>query len=71
MRSGHLRGNDGRALPLTFLRFKPLVIPKRSLTDDATERVHTRVLPAIYRIESTDWVLFSGQQMDTFIEAQE
>jgi HlyD family secretion protein len=44
------------------------VIPKKSLTGDATERVDTRVLQALYRIDGTSSAPFIGQQMDVFIE---
>ena len=55
--------------PLTFVRFEPFVLPKKSLTGDSTERVDTRVLQVIYRVENDALRLFVGQQMDVFIEA--
>lgn len=64
-----LRGNREIATPLKFVRFEPYVIPKKSLTGDSTERVDTRVLQAIYRIEQNNLPIFVGQQMDVFIEA--
>lgn len=63
------RGDSGRGYELEFVRFEPLVIPKKSLTGDATERVDTRVLQAVYRVVSPDDSLFVGQQMDVFIES--
>ena len=66
---GHVRGNAALASPLSFVRFEPFVIPKKSLTGDSIERVDTRVLQAIYRLERTDLRLYPGQQMDVFIEA--
>jgi len=68
--TGHLRGNAELKTPLRFVRFEPFVIPKRSLTGDSTERVDTRVLQVIYRVERDDLPLFVGQQLDVFIEAQ-
>ena len=56
--------------PLRFVRFEPFVVPKRSLTGDSTERVDTRVLQVIYRVERDDLPLFVGQQVDVFIDAQ-
>ena len=35
---------------------------------DSTERVDTRVLQVIYRVEEDALPLFVGQQMDVFIE---
>jgi multidrug efflux pump subunit AcrA (membrane-fusion protein) len=68
--TGHLRGNAELVAPLRFVRFEPFVVPKRSLTGDSTERVDTRVLQVIYRVERDDLPLFVGQQLDVFIEAQ-
>jgi multidrug efflux pump subunit AcrA (membrane-fusion protein) len=66
---GHLRGDAEVKAALRFVRFEPFVVPKRSLTGDSTERVDTRVLQVIYRVESDDLPLFVGQQLDVFIEA--
>lgn len=64
-----VRGNANLHTPVTFVRFEPLVVPKQSLTGSVTERVDTRVLQAIYRVERSDLPLFVGQQMDVFIDA--
>lgn len=64
-----VRGNPNLKTTLTFVRFEPFVLPKKSLTGDSTERVDTRVLQVIYRIQDNDLTLFAGQQMDVFIEA--
>jgi multidrug efflux pump subunit AcrA (membrane-fusion protein) len=66
----HVRGNASATAPLAFVRFEPFVVPKRSLTGDSTERVDTRVLQAIYRVEQDDIQLFVGQQVDVFIDAR-
>jgi multidrug efflux pump subunit AcrA (membrane-fusion protein) len=67
--TGHVRGNADLKTPLQFVRFEPFVVPKKSLTGDSTERVDTRVLQVIYRVERDDLPLFVGQQMDVFIDA--
>jgi RND family efflux transporter MFP subunit len=64
-----VRGDASLKTPLTFVRFEPFVVPKKSLTGDSTERVDTRVLQVIYRIDDPSLPLFVGQQMDVFIEA--
>jgi HlyD family secretion protein len=64
----HVRGNAKLKTPLKFVRFEPLVVPKRSLTGDSTERVDTRVLQVIYAVSDDSLPLFVGQQMDVFIE---
>jgi len=63
------RGATRIALPLEFVRIEPYVIPKRQLTGASNERVDTRVLQVIYRIDKGDRPLFVGQQMDVFIES--
>ena len=64
-----VRGNADLKTPVSFVRFEPFVLPKKSLTGDSTERVDTRVLQVIYRVENEALPLFVGQQMDVFIDA--
>jgi multidrug efflux pump subunit AcrA (membrane-fusion protein) len=66
-----VRGAANLKTQLTFVRFEPYVLPKKSLTGDNTERVDTRVLQVIYRVEDDKLPLFVGQQMDVFIDAPE
>jgi len=66
---GRLRGNAELKTPLSFVRFEPLVVPKKSLTGDSTERVDTRVLQVIYKVEQDALPLFVGEQLDVFIDA--
>jgi RND family efflux transporter MFP subunit len=68
---GYLRGNKNIKTPLTFVRFEPYVVPKKSLTGDSTERVDTRVLQVVFSCERGDLPIFVGQQMDVFIDAPE
>jgi len=68
---GYLRGNKNIKAPLTFVRFEPYVVPKKSLTGDSAERVDTRVLQVIFRFDRGDLPIFVGQQMDVFIYAPE
>lgn len=65
-----LRGNSGLKTDLSFVRVEPYVIPKKSLTGDSTERVDTRVLQVVYRIDGAAFPLYIGQQMDVFIDAE-
>jgi multidrug efflux pump subunit AcrA (membrane-fusion protein) len=65
---GSPRGNGSLRIPLEFVRFEPYVIPKKSLTGDSTERVDTRVLQVIYRVQDEGAPLYVGQQMDVYIE---
>jgi HlyD family secretion protein len=64
-----VRGHPDHKARLRFVRFEPLVLPKRSLTGESTERTDTRVLQVIYDIEPAAPRLFAGQQVDVFIDA--
>jgi hypothetical protein len=67
---GHVRGNASIETRLTFVRVEPIVVPKTSLTGGSTERVDTRVLQVIYRVDRDDLPVFVGQQLDVFIEGK-
>jgi RND family efflux transporter MFP subunit len=69
--SATLRGNTEIAFPLSFVRFEPYVIPKRSLTGESFERVDTRVLQVIYAFEKGAMPIYVGQLVDVFIEARD
>lgn len=63
------KNNTQLALPLTFDRIEPYVIPKKSLTGASTERVDTRVLQVIYTFKQPEnFNVYVGQQVDVFIE---
>jgi len=65
-----VRGEAHRRLKLSFVRIEPLVVPKRALSGQATERVDTRVMQVIYAIEPDRLTVLPGQQLDVFIEAE-
>ena len=66
-----LKGDARTPYPLKFERIEPFVIPKVSLTGASTERVDTRVLQVIYRLQKPkDTPLYVGQQVDVFIAAK-
>ena len=64
------RGAAERQVRARFVRAEPQVIPKRSLTNSAAERVDVRVLQLIYELHSTNGLFRVGQQVDAFIAAQ-
>jgi RND family efflux transporter MFP subunit len=65
------RGSANRQVRARFVRAEPLVVPKRSLTNSAAERVDVRVLQLIYALpEGTDDLFRIGQQVDAFIPAR-
>jgi multidrug resistance efflux pump len=64
----YLRGDTSHELPLRCVRVEPLVVPKKTLTGENTERVDTRVLQVIYAIVETRQPVYVGQQLDVFID---
>jgi hypothetical protein len=67
---GSLRSSGQKTVDLTFVRSENLIKAKRSLVNDGTERVDTRVLEVIYSFPNDQLNAISGQQMDVFIELQ-
>lgn len=64
------RGAAEQQVKAKFVRAEPLVVPKRSLTNTAAERVDVRVLQVIYELPQTDGLFRVGQQVDAFIPAK-
>jgi multidrug resistance efflux pump len=64
----YLKGSTAQAIPLTFARIEPYIVPKKSLTGDNAERVDTRVLQIIYHFERPPFPVYAGQQVDVFIK---
>lgn len=59
---------------LEMLRIEPLALPKSNILGTPTERVDTRVVEVVFRVEkgaaeSAGVPLYSGQAVDVFIEA--
>lgn len=66
---GCVRGNPQLRTALRFVRIEPYVIAKKSLTNDPTERVDTRVLQVLFAFDRAALPVYVGQQMDVFIGA--
>jgi HlyD family secretion protein len=66
----YVRGSSELSTPARFVRFEPLVIPKRSLTGNSAERVDTRVLQVLFAFPREALPVYVGQQMDVMIQAQ-
>lgn len=64
------RGAAEQQVKASFVRAEPQVVPKRSLTNSAAERVDVRVLQVLYRMPDTDGLFRVGQQVDAFIPAK-
>lgn len=67
------RGAAEIRVEASFVRVEPQVVPKRSLTNSAAERVDVRVLQVIYALpQSKEAEVFRvGQQIDAFIAADD
>jgi HlyD family secretion protein len=64
------KGDAKRQVSAAFVRAEPLIVPKRSLTNSATERVDVRVLQLIYALPASGHQFFVGQQVDGFAPAK-
>jgi hypothetical protein len=64
------RGNAARRVRASFVRAEPLVVPKRSLTNESSERVDVRVLQLVYALPQDVAGFFVGQQVDAFLPAR-
>ena len=68
------RGAAENQVQAAFVRAEPQVVPKRSLTNSAAERVDVRVLQIVYRLPDgsggDDGLFRVGQQVDAFIPAR-
>lgn len=62
-------GNPELRIPLQFGYIEPLIVPKRSLMGRSTERADTRVLQVIYSFKRNQLPLYTGQQLDVYIDA--
>ena len=63
------RGAADIRVKAKFVRAEPLVVPKRSLTNSAAERVDVRVMQLIYALPKSE-AFKVGQQVDAFIPAR-
>lgn len=64
------RGDARRQVTASFVRAEPLIVPKVSLTNSATERVDVRVLQVIFALPDGERGFFVGQQVDGFVPAK-
>ena len=65
------RGASDMRVKASFVRAEPVVVPKRSLTNSAAERVDVRVLQVIYALpDSARGTFRVGQQVDAWIPAK-
>ncbi len=64
-----LRGDGRSSAPLVFVRLEPLARAKRFLSNAPGERVDTRVVEAIYRLEPGALPVQVGQMLDVFVAA--
>ena len=65
------RGETAHEIVMRFVRVEPLVVPKKALTGENTERVDTRVLQVVYAIERAEHPVYVGQQLDVFIDGRQ
>ena len=72
-----LKSNKDISFPLKFVRLDPYASPKQNISGDVQEFVDTRIIHAIYAIDTSHikhiegtLPLYIGQQLDVFIETE-
>jgi HlyD family secretion protein len=69
--SGFLRGGDGSAIPLAFVRREPLLRAKTTLGGGTAERIDTRVVEVVFSTTGSELSLVPGQLIDVLIDTAE
>ncbi len=64
-----LRGGKIVEFPMEYVRTVPVVIPKRTLTGENSERIDTRVMEMIYRFQQDNPQVLPGQLLDVYIDS--
>ena len=64
-----LRGGKIVEFPIEYVRTVPVVIPKRTLTGENSERIDTRVMEMIYRFQQDNPQVLPGQLLDVYIDS--
>ena len=64
-----LRGGKIVEFPIEYVRTGPVVIPKRTLTGENSERIDTRVMEMIYRFQQDNPQVLPGQLLDVYIDS--
>ena len=64
-----LRGGKVVEFPIEYVRTVPVVIPKRTLTGENSERIDTRVMEIIYRFTQDNPQVLPGQLLDVYIDS--
>lgn len=64
-----LRGGKIVEFPIEYVRTIPVVIPKRTLTGENSERIDTRVMEIIYRFTQDNPQVLPGQLLDVYIDS--
>lgn len=65
-----LEGDNALPFPLQLVRVVPYLVAKQELTHQIREKVDTRVMQLLYRLEDPPRPLMVGQRMDVFIQAR-
>lgn len=63
-----LKGDPSKKLDLSFVRIEPYMVAKKNLSGASMERVDVRVLQLIYAFTPPEYPVFTGQQVDVFLE---
>jgi len=62
-------GHPELKIPLHYAYTEPHMVAKTALTGQGTERTDTRILQVVYRLADPGFPLYTGQQLQAFIQA--
>ena len=65
----YVRGHPEPKISLRYEYTEPHMVPKTELTGQVTEQTEIRVLQVVYSFKQNDLPVYTGQQLDVYIEA--
>lgn len=65
----YVRGHPETGIPLRYEYTEPQMVPKSQLSGQSTEQTDIRVLQVVYSFKKDSLPVYTGQQLDVYIEA--
>jgi HlyD family secretion protein len=65
----YVRGHPETKIPLRYEYTEPQMVPKTQLSGQSTEQTDVRVLQVVYSFKRDSLPVYTGQQLDVYIEA--
>jgi HlyD family secretion protein len=62
-------GNQSKKASLSFIRLEPYAMPKSNISGSSSEKIDTRVVEIIYKIDDPKFAIIPGQEVDVYIQS--